>query len=91
MVSITLSVPPEVKAKMDEFPEMNWSGFIRTQINKKVESLSWKEEMLKKLEEEKDFEAWTVDAGRRAKKGMFHRIFAKLPAEEQKKLLVAAR
>lgn len=35
MVSITLSVPAEVKQKMDSFPEMNWSGFVRQSITKK--------------------------------------------------------
>ena len=91
MVSITLSVPAEVKAKMDEFPEMNWSGFVRAEIIRKVESLAWKRDMLDKLEKERDFEAWTVEMGRKVKKGRFERIQSKLPVEEQRKILVAAQ
>jgi len=69
MVSITLSVPAEVKQKMDEFPEMNWSGFVRAEITKKVESLSWREEMLKKAEEEEPLNAWIVELVRKGRRG----------------------
>ena len=91
MVSITLSVPAEVKEKMDSFPEMNWSGFVRKSISEKVEELTWKEEMLKKFEKEKNFDAWAVDLGRKAKKDMFQKIFSQLPAEEQKELLAGVK
>jgi hypothetical protein len=56
MVSITLSVPPEVKEKMNQFPEMNWSGFVRNSIENKVKELSLKDKMLEKLEGDKKFE-----------------------------------
>lgn len=36
MVSITLSVPNELKHEMDMFPEMNWSAVAREAIKKKV-------------------------------------------------------
>ena len=39
MVSLTLSIPEELKKKMDEFPEMNWSEVARTAIKKRVEML----------------------------------------------------
>ena len=32
MVSITLSVPQEMKKEMDKFPEMNWSQIAREAI-----------------------------------------------------------
>ena len=60
MVSVTLSIPENVKKKMEDFSEINWSGFIRKQIIEKTEELSWKEEMLKKLEKEKDLTNWAV-------------------------------
>jgi len=69
MVSITLSVPPEVKEKMDHFPEMNWSGFVRQAIIEKTEKLSWKEDMLKRLDKEKEFDAWAVEVVRKGRKG----------------------
>ncbi len=60
MVSVTLSIPENVKKKMEDFSEINWSGFIRKQIIEKTEELSLKEEMLKKLEKEKDLTNWAV-------------------------------
>lgn len=74
MVSITLSVPEEVKNKMASFPEINWSGFVREAIAGKTKELSWKNEMLKKLEQEKDFEQWCVEMGRKVNKGIAKRL-----------------
>ncbi len=45
MVSLTLSVPPELKSKMDEFPEMNWSEIARQAIRKRLELLRKMDEM----------------------------------------------
>jgi hypothetical protein len=36
MVSITLSVPEELKAEMDAHPEMNWSEVARQAIRSKI-------------------------------------------------------
>ena len=36
MVSITLSVPEELKKEMDAFPEMNWSAVARQAIKQKI-------------------------------------------------------
>ena len=36
MVSITLSVPEELKQDMDKFPEMNWSAVAREAIKQKI-------------------------------------------------------
>ena len=68
MVSVTLSLPEDVKKKMDHFQEMNWSGFIRKTILEKTKELSWKEDMLSKLEEEKETDAWTVQLQRSGRK-----------------------
>ena len=73
MVSITLSIPKEVKEQMKRFPEINWSGFVRTSIESKVKRLSWKEEMLQKLESEKEFDAIAIKIGDNIKEGMWKR------------------
>jgi metal-responsive CopG/Arc/MetJ family transcriptional regulator len=39
MVSITLSVPEEMKKEMDERPEMNWSEIARQAIRHKLDLL----------------------------------------------------
>jgi len=87
MVSITLSVPPEVRALMKRFPEVNWSGFVRGSIEEKVRELSWKEEMLKKLKGEEALTKWSVSLGKRAKRGRFKEILSKLSPKERKELL----
>jgi hypothetical protein len=61
MVSVTLSVPQDVRKKMNTFPEMNWSGFIRKCLEEKTAELEWRESALKELEKEKEFSGWAVD------------------------------
>jgi len=36
MVSITLSVPEDLKHEMDSFPDINWSAVAREAIKKRV-------------------------------------------------------
>ena len=56
MVSMTLSVPEELKKEMDEFPELNWSEIARQAIKKRII-------MLKQLREfTKDSELTEEDA-----------------------------
>ena len=76
MVRITLSVPPEIKRKMEQFKEMNWSGFVRKSIEEKTSELAWKEEMLSKLKKDEQFEAWCVEMGRVVNKGVTQRLKA---------------
>ena len=74
MVSVTLSIPEDVKNKMGRFSDVNWSGFIRRSIEQKVKQLSWREEMLKKLEKDKDFEEWCIEMGEKVNKGIAERL-----------------
>ncbi len=74
MVSITLAVPKEVREKMIKFDEINWSGFIRKCIIEKTEELSWKDQMLKRLREERGLNEWSVKISREAKKGRFEAL-----------------
>lgn len=39
MVSITLSVPEELKEEMDIFPDINWSAVARIAIKRRIEML----------------------------------------------------
>ena len=86
MVSITLSVSEEIRKKMKEHDEVNWSGLVRKTIEKKIEQLSWKEKMLKQLDEEKEFTNWTVELGRKAKKGRFEKLLIQLSPQEREEL-----
>ena len=71
MVSITLSVPEEIRKKMKQFDEINWSGLVRKTIEKKIHELSWKEEMLKQLKEQEKFEDEAITIGNKIKKSMW--------------------
>ena len=68
MVSVTLSIPKEIKEKMVRFSEVNWSGFIRKQIIKKAEELSWKDKMMQKLKQEQNIDEWAVDLQTKSRK-----------------------
>ena len=60
MVSITLSVPDETRELMKQFPEMNWSGFVRKTIEEKASQLKKLEALQKKLRAEQDIDEWAV-------------------------------
>jgi hypothetical protein len=47
MVSITLSVPEDMKEEMDEFPEINWSEIARQSIEEKIRDLKFLREFKK--------------------------------------------
>jgi len=53
MVNITLSVPDEMKAKMDSFAEINWSAVAREAFNEKMRDL----EFVKKFKEKSSLTA----------------------------------
>lgn len=48
MVSITLSVPEELKSEMDTHPEMNWSEVARQAIREKIMLLKKMDALLSK-------------------------------------------
>jgi hypothetical protein len=54
MVNITLSVPEELKEKMDKFKEINWSEIARQAIRRRIILLREMDDLLKnsKLTEE---------------------------------------
>lgn len=47
MANITISVPKELKAKMNKFPEINWSKMTRILLSQKIKRL----EILKELDD----------------------------------------
>ena len=61
---------------MKQFPELNWSGFVRHCIEVKAKQLAWKQEMLAKLKREDDsgFTDWIINLGREARKGRFEEL-----------------
>lgn len=70
MVSVTLSVPDEMKAEMDEHPEINWSEVARQSIERKLAELR----LLKTFKAESDLtEEEAIELGRELKAQMSER------------------
>ncbi|MFH1095691.1 MAG: hypothetical protein V1728_05735 [Candidatus Micrarchaeota archaeon] len=74
MVSMTVSIDEEIRQVMKKFPEINWSGFVSKAIEQKVHELQWREEMLQKLEGERELDDWAVNLARDARKGRFEQL-----------------
>ncbi len=74
MPNITLSLPEELKHKMEEFPEINWSALIRRYVESKVNRLVWKEQMLRQLEPEREFDEEALRLGDKIKQGVWERL-----------------
>lgn len=65
MVSITLSVPKEIKGQMEEFQDINWSAVAREAIRKKIVML----QKFKEFSKNSDFsEKDAIDLGRELKR-----------------------
>lgn len=68
MVSITLSIPEEIRKVMKDSPEVNWPHLVRQAIVEKANMLILKKQMLNELEKEKKFNDWAVDIIRKGRK-----------------------
>jgi hypothetical protein len=74
MPNITLSLSEELKRKMEEFPEVNWSGLMKKYLESRVEKLAWKDKMLKYLENEKSFEEEAIIIGNKMKRNAWEKL-----------------
>ena len=68
MVSVTISVSEEVRELMRRFPEVNWSGLVRSCITEKAKRLALRSQMLKELNKERGFNDWAVKIIREGRK-----------------------
>jgi len=86
MVNITLSVNEELKNKMEQFPEINWSGLIRRLLEEKTRQFELREQLRRALKKEEVFTKWSVDLGRKAKKGRFKKLMTELSNSKKKEI-----
>jgi len=71
MTTMTLAVPTELKHKMDEFPEMNWSEVARQAFMQRIKDL----EFLKKFKSKSTLtEADALRLGREVNKSLSNRL-----------------
>lgn len=74
MSNITLSVPAELKHKMDEFKDVNWSELTRRFITGKVERLSVLRKLDKLLEHSELTDVDIEELSKKARKGRFEEL-----------------
>ena len=67
MATMTISLPDELREDMKQFTHINWSGFVREQVTKKLDSLKQEEELRRLLKQEQQDLSWTVELGRELK------------------------
>ena len=74
MVTMTLAVPPELKHRMDAFPEMNWSEVARQSFVQRVQDLEFMKKFVSKstLTEED-----ALRLGKEVSKAVSKRLLAK--------------
>ncbi|MFT4250633.1 MAG: hypothetical protein ACMXYD_04705 [Candidatus Woesearchaeota archaeon] len=69
MPTITLSVPEDLKKKMSSFDEINWSAFVRNQIEEKTREIIQLQELKKQLKEEQEAQEFAVQLQRKGRTG----------------------
>ncbi|MFT4310943.1 MAG: hypothetical protein ACMXYC_04915 [Candidatus Woesearchaeota archaeon] len=74
MATITLNISDETKKRMKQFDEVNWSAFVRNQIEKKTKDILKMHELKKKLEKEKDFTTFAVKLQRAGRSGRLEEL-----------------
>jgi len=89
MASITLAVDDELKSEMAKLLWVNWSELVRERL---IERQKQAELLFKRLEskEEQELIRWSVELGRRAKKGRFEQLLKEVSPEIREKLLKKA-
>jgi len=86
MASITFAVDNELKSGISEFSWVNWSELTKTAL---LERKKQAEQLLKRLhsEEEQELIKWSVELGRKAKKGRFKRLLSEISPKIREELL----
>jgi hypothetical protein len=86
MASITLAVDEKLKTEMSKFMWITWSELVKERL---VERERQAELLLRKLhsKEEQELIKWSVELGRRVKKGRFKILLSELSPKTREKLL----
>ena len=85
MASVTFAIGDELKSKLGKFPWVNWSEVARENLlfKDKLEQIRGK----LNTKEEQELIKWSVELGRKAKKGSFKRLLAELSPGSREELL----
>ncbi len=69
MATITLAVSDETRRKMKQYDEMNWSAFIRKQIERKANEIESLEKLRAQAQSETSVATFAVDLQRSHRSG----------------------
>ena len=79
MTSVTFAISEDIKSEMKALSWVNWSELVRRgfllQLRKRLDT-----------PEEQELIKWSVELGRKAKKGRFKRLLAELSPEKRREL-----
>ncbi len=86
MASITFAIDEELNKEIKKFLWLNLSALVKQELLRRHELL---EKLKKQLnsKEEQDLVRWSVELGRRAKKGRFKKLLSELSPEKREELL----
>lgn len=87
MVSVALKVSGEFDSMIDKLPWVNWSELAREELAKRAELEALRSRL--NSEEEQELIKWSVELGRKAKKGSFKRLLSEVSPEKREALLSA--
>lgn len=85
MASVTFASDEKLKEEMSKFSWVNWSEVARENILNRDKLLELRDRL--ESREEKELLKWSVELGRKAKKGSFKRLLAEVSPEVRKRLL----
>jgi len=72
--NLTLSVPVELRKKMEQFPEINWSALMRRLLESQVQRLALKEQLIKQLDSEREFDKEALRIGDEIKQRAWEKL-----------------
>lgn len=85
MVSVTFAIPDNIKSEMKKLSWVNWSELVSEELLKRDSLLKLLGQL--KSKEEQELTEWSVELGRKAKKGRFKRLLAELSPDRREELL----
>ena len=86
MASVTFAVDNELKSEISKFVWINWSALAKEEFSKRQKIGKM---LLDKLnsKEEQELIKWSVELGRKAKKGRFKELLSKVSPKIREELL----
>lgn len=77
MANITISVPEKTKKKMKKFDEVNWSAYLRNQIEKKTKEIEELEDLKKMLVKEEKTKYFSINLQRKGRENRIQELKSK--------------